>query len=309
MAASHRHLLLSSHMSVLGFCLLAALPAFSTAYAQDSMATGKAVLEPGAAAFAHQQGVEKFGNAVIEANWSLDGQHLVNLSVTDRVHKRTIAIPAPFALVLADGSTIKASDMNLLSPPRLRSLPVDAKASSLALRLPGKAVQARFGDAGGRFRVDWQLVQRDGSPYLREEVSITALKQDEKIATVSLLETQVENAEVVGDVSGSPVVAGDIYLGFENPQSDSAVRHNDVKLTLSRTLPLEKARRLTVRPSSAWYVMASCAAISPVTSSANVRTRTGRSCITTRGTTSATSRRTPKRRRWTASIPSAKSCT
>ena len=244
MAASHRHLLLSSHMSVLGFCLLAALPAFSTAYAQDSMATGKAVLEPGAAAFAHQQGVEKFGNAVIEANWSLDGQHLVNLSVTDRVHKRTIAIPAPFALVLADGSTIKASDMNLLSPPRLRSLPVDAKASSLALRLPGKAVQARFGDAGGRFRVDWQLVQRDGSPYLREEVSITALKQDEKIATVSLLETQVENAEVVGDVSGSPVVAGDIYLGFENPQSDSAVRHNDVKLTLSRTLPLEKGKTI-----------------------------------------------------------------
>ena len=244
MAISHPHSLRSSRMNVLASCLLAALVGFSTAHAEDSSATGKAVLEPGVATFANQQGVESFGNAAIEARWKLDGQHLVEMTVTDRVHGRTLAVPVPFGLVLADGSTIKASDLNLLSPPHAHSLPVDAKASSLVVRLPGNAVEASFGDASGRFRVDWKLVQRDGSPYLREEVSITALKQDEKIATVSLLETQVADAEVVGDVNGSPVVAGDVYLGFENPQSDSAVRHNDVKLTLSRTLPLEKGKTI-----------------------------------------------------------------
>jgi hypothetical protein len=229
-------------MSVLTSCLLLALAGFGTAHAEDSIATGRAVLEPGSAVFADQQGAESFGNAAIETRWKLDGQHLVGMTVTDRAHGRMLSVPAPFALVLADGSTLKASDMSLLSQPHVVALPVDAKAAQLAARIPGKAVEASFGDANGRFRVDWKLVQRDGSPYLREEVSITALKQDEKIAKVSLLEAQVADAEVVGDVSGSPVVAGDVYLGFENPQSDSAMRHNDVKLTLSRTLPLEKGR-------------------------------------------------------------------
>jgi hypothetical protein len=214
MAASHPHSLRSSRVNLLASCLLAVLAGFGTAHAEGSVTTGKLVLEPGAATFADQQGVESFGNAAIEARWKLDGKHLVDMRVTDRVHNRTFAVPAPFALVMADGSTIKASDMNLQAVPRVLALPVDAQASRFSSRIPGNAVEASFGDADGRFRVDWKLVQRDGSPYLREEVSITALKQDEKIA---------------------------------------------------------------------------------------------KACITTPGTTSATSPRTPRRRRWIASIPSARS--
>jgi len=242
MAASHLHSLSSQRISVLAFCLLTALAGFGMAHAEDSVATGKLVLEPGAAAFVDQQGAESFGNAAIEAHWKLDGKHLVGMTVTDRVHKRTFAVPAPFALVLADGSTIKASDMDLQSPPRVVALPVDAQASRYSSRISGKAVEASFADAGGRFRVDWKLVQRDGSPYLREEVSITALKQDEKIAKVSLLQSKVDAPEVVGTVNGSPIIDGDVYLGFENPLSESAAYHNLAKLTLSRTLPLEQGK-------------------------------------------------------------------
>ena len=229
-------------MSLLASCLLAVLASFGTAHAADSVATGKLVLEPGSAVFAEQQGVESFGNAAIEVCWKLDGQHLTDFTVTDRVHGRTFAVPAPFALALADGSTLKAADMSLLAKPRVAQLLVDAQSSRLAGRIPGKAVEASFGDANGRFRVDWRLVQRDGSPYLREEVSITALKQNEKIAKVSLLVTKATDAEVTGTVSGSPVVAGDVYLGFENPLSDSSVYHGNVQLTLARTLPLEKGK-------------------------------------------------------------------
>ncbi|GGY17623.1 enterotoxin [Rhodanobacter panaciterrae] len=229
-------------MNLLASCLLAALVGFSTAHAENSVATDKRVLDPGTAAFVDQQGAESFGNAAIEARWKLDGQHLVDMTVADRVHGRTFSVPAPFTLVLADGSTLKASDMSLLSSPRVVALPVDAQASQFSARLPGKAVEASFGDADGRFRVDWKLVQRDGSPYLREEVSISALKQDEKIAKVSLLQSQVGDAEVVGTANGSPVVAGDVYLGFENPLSDSTAYHHEAKLTLSRTLPLEKGK-------------------------------------------------------------------
>ena len=242
MPASHLHSLRSPRMNLLASCLLAVLAGFCTAHAEDGVATGKLVLDPGGAAFADRQGAESFGNAAIEARWKLDGKHLVEMAVTDRVHHRTFAVSTPFALVMGDGSTIKASDMNLQSSPHVVALPVDVRASQLAARLPGKAVEASFGDADGRFRVDWKLVQRDGSPYLREEVSITALKQDEKIAKVSLLQSQVGDAEVMGTANGSPVVAGDVYLGFENPLSDSAAYHHEATLTLSRKLPLEKGK-------------------------------------------------------------------
>ncbi|MEO8748446.1 MAG: enterotoxin [Rhodanobacter sp.] len=235
--------IVGTHAPRLAFALVAAcVLGLGVAHAADSVATGQLALEPGSATFVERQGVESFGNVAIEARWKLDGKHLVGMTVTDRVHGRTLSVPAPFGLVMADGNTLKASDMDLLSQPRVVALSVDAKASRLAERLAGKAVEASFGDAGGRFRVDWKLVQRDGSPYLRELVSITALKQDGKIAKVSLLETAVADAEVMGEVHGSPVVAGDVYLGFENPQSDSEVRGNDVRLTLSRTLPLEQGK-------------------------------------------------------------------
>ncbi|MDO1530079.1 enterotoxin [Fulvimonas sp. R45] len=242
MPASRPRLLRPLRLTLFASCLLAVAAGPGTAQAEDSVATGRLVLAPGAAVFTDQQGAESFGNAAIEARWKLDGRHLVDFSVTDRVHGRTVQVSAPFALVMADGSTLKAADMSLLSPPHVAALPVDAKSSRLAGRIPGKAVEASFGDTGGRFRVDWKLVQRDGSPYLREEVRITALKQAEKIAKVSLLETKVAGAEVDGTVNGSPVVAGDIYLGFENPLSESSAYHDTVKLTMVRTLPLEQGK-------------------------------------------------------------------
>ena len=245
MPAPHFPLTHSPRVTLLASCLLALLSGLGTAQADDSVAVGKPVLDAGTAVFVDRQGAASFGNAAIEAHWKLDRQRLVAMTVIDRVHGRTLAVPVPFAITLANGSTINAGDMRLLSPPREQVLPVDAGASRLAARIPGKAVQASFGDANGSFRVDWRLLQRDGSPYLREEVSITALKQDEQITRVSLLQTQVADAEVVGGVNGSPVVAGDVYLGFENPQSESAVRHDDVRLTLARSLPLEKGKTIS----------------------------------------------------------------
>jgi len=245
MAASHPHSLRSPRTGVLASWLLVVLAGLGTAHAGDSVATGKLVLSPGVAAFADQQGAESFGNAAVEARWKLDGKRLVDLTVTDRVHARTLQVSAPFALVMADGSTLEAADMKLLSLPHVVALPVDARSSRLAGRIPGKAVEASFGDANGRFRVDWKLVQRDGSPYLREEVGITALRQAEKIAKVSLLQTKVSGAEVDGTVNGSPVVAADVYLGFENPLSESTAYHDTVKLTMARTLPLEQGKTVT----------------------------------------------------------------
>lgn len=185
-----------------------------------------------------------FGNADISVRWN-DGGHLADMVVVDGINHREIPLTAPFQLTLADGSTLKPADLQRLASPKTVTLKADAKASRAAERLPGKAIQASFGDANGRFRIDWQWVQREGSDYLRQIVTITALKQDESIKRVDLLQAKAADAEVVGTVPGSPVVSGQDYFGFEHPLSSSQVYGSQVRLWIDRELPLRKGQSVT----------------------------------------------------------------
>jgi hypothetical protein len=186
-----------------------------------------------------------FGSAAISVRWEVDGGCLTGMVVTDGLNHREIPITAPFQLTLADGRVLGPPDFRLLVPPKTVKLAADAKASRVAERLAGVAVQASFGDREGRLRLDWQWVQREGSDYLREIVTLTALKGDEPIKRVGLLQASAAGAEVIGTVPGSPVVSGPDYLGFEHPLSNSEARGGRVRLWLDRELPLRQGRPVT----------------------------------------------------------------
>lgn len=203
------------------------------------------VLNPGTPAYAITQGHASFGNAAIDAQWQVTDGKFSAITITDRDNGQVLKVDELFTLTLPNKQTIKASDMQLLVPPSEQALSVDAKASTLADRQPGKAIRAVFGDAEHRFRIQWQLIQREGSPYLREAVIVTALKQDEPLTSVSLLPSSIDHAEVDGVVKGSPVVAGNLYMGLENPLSDSEVRGKHVMLSMARSLPLRKGQTIT----------------------------------------------------------------
>jgi hypothetical protein len=185
------------------------------------------------------------GNEALSATWKIADGHLQDFIVTDASIDGPLKISAPFALVLADGKTIKPADMTLVGEAGKRALTANPKASRLVEHFGGQSATASFRDAEGRFRVDWQLLQRDGSAYLRELVTITALKQDEAIAEVELLKAdEVAGATVYGDVKGSPIIFGRYYFGFENPLSDSEARGAHAKLSLKRSLPLRKGQSI-----------------------------------------------------------------
>jgi hypothetical protein len=220
--------------------LCACLGGTGLAQADDAM-----ILKPGQPAYAKQGGEATFGNAALQASWTVADGKLSGFTVTDRDDGQVLKVDSLFALVLPGKQVLKGSDMHLLAAPAEHALPVNAKASNLADRLPGKVVAASFGDADSRFRVDWQLLQREGSAYLREIVTITALKQDEPLTSVSLLPSTIDHAEVDGVVKGSPVIAGRMYMGFENPLSDSDLGGQHVMLSMARTLPLHKGQSIT----------------------------------------------------------------
>ncbi|HXE67377.1 MAG TPA: enterotoxin, partial [Rhodanobacteraceae bacterium] len=179
---------------------------------------------------AAQRGQMRFGNTVIAAALTDNNGALADLVVTDERHHVSIAVTDPFSLTLKDGSTINTCDFHLQGALREIALPVDARASRLADRIPGKAVEGTFLGPKGNLRLDWKLVQRDGSDYLREIVTITALDEDVPITKVSLFGADAADATVDGSVDGSPVVSHDDWFGFEHPMSKADAWRGKVKL-------------------------------------------------------------------------------
>ena len=187
----------------------------------------------------------QFGSGTITASWTLENGVLSNLVITDQRHHVPIEVTDPFSLTFKDGHTLAASDFKLQDSLRESALPVDAKASRLAERIPGKAIQGTFLGPKGNLRIDWKLVQREGSDYLREIVTLTALDEDAPITKVSLFGANARDAIVQGSVDGSPVVSHDDWLGFEHPMSKADAWRGKVKLWIERTLPLAKGQSVT----------------------------------------------------------------
>ncbi|MEW9583324.1 enterotoxin [Paraburkholderia sp. DGU8] len=183
-----------------------------------------------------------FGNAAIALNFTVRHEHLADFTLTDRVRVRTLPVTAPFALSLADGCTLGVAELKLLAPLREEMLTANPKASRLGERIAGRCVRALLGDEQDRLRVEWSVEQRESSQYLRLQVAITAIKNDEHITAVSLLETRMAGAQTSGEFKGTPVIAGNVYLGFELPLSESEVCGDTVRFILSRALPLEKGK-------------------------------------------------------------------
>ena len=215
-----------------------------TFYFALALITGVAMAADATAAQEHaSEGT--FGNGTVAASWKLEGGVLSDLVVADARNHATIEVTDPFSLTFKDGSTIGTGDFHLQGALHEAALPVDAKAARLAERIPGKAVEGTFLDHKGNVHIDWKLVQRDGSDYLREIVTITALNEDAAISKVSLLGANAPDAIVDGSVDGSPVVSHDDWLGFEHPMAKADAWRGKLKLWIERTLPLLKGQSVT----------------------------------------------------------------
>jgi hypothetical protein len=185
------------------------------------------------------------GDAAVAATWKIRGGVLSGFVVTDERNKAAIQVTDPFSVTLKDGSTIGTDDFRLQGGLREVALPVKGSASRLAERVPGKAVEGTFLGPQGNLRLDWKLVLRDGSNYLREIVTITAVNGDAPIGKVSLFGADAPDAIVDGSVDGSPVVSHDDWLGFEHPMSKADAWRGKVKLWIERTLPLAEGQSVT----------------------------------------------------------------
>jgi hypothetical protein len=181
-------------------------------------------------------------NRMMEAQWSVREGKLTGVKLVIRGTATEVELPRdPFLLILKDGTRMRASEMRLTSGPHVQALPVDQDASRAAEHFAGQAILAKLQDSAGRVSLVWRVTLRDGSNYIRQQISISAPKHDQAIAEVRLFDGNLPDAKVIGSVKGSPVTARDLFLGFEDPLSECHVSET-VTCGMKRELPLRKGQ-------------------------------------------------------------------
>ncbi|HUO52722.1 MAG TPA: hypothetical protein VMT93_09395 [Gemmatimonadaceae bacterium] len=203
--------------------------------------------DPLDAAFARQGDEFTLGNAAILGAWSVANGAFRVARIVDRVNgTKPAPAAAPFSLALADGGTIAADAMTIVAGPRAERLAPQPASPRQVERVGGWTVAVTLRDAGGRVEALWRGVLRDGSRYLRQEVTLNALGAPLAVREIVLVDLGLPGATVSGSVKGSPVTGGGAYAAFEHPLSASTAADGRARAALARELPLRPGAPFTV---------------------------------------------------------------
>jgi hypothetical protein len=202
-------------------------------------------------------GVLSLANRMIQAKWSVAEGKLTALTLAAQSTGKLTSLPRDvFSFTFKDGTTVHASDMVMTGGPKIEDLPSNPGASRAADHFAGKAISFRLQYRGKEHprkgvvekqetkrsvSIVWRALLRDDSNYIREEISLSAPDGDQPIVEVNLFNGSLPRASVLGTVKGSPVTAGNLFLGFENPLAMCQAR-STVTCTIKRELPLTKGQ-------------------------------------------------------------------
>jgi hypothetical protein len=217
----------------------------------DSAASSAAVIDPTlpGAGKAHAQtgaGAFSLSNEVVQATWEVFDNRFKGVMFNDRLTGKTIRISEEsFSVALPDGKKLAPSMMRVVRGPVIEKLKADKRAARFSERLGGQQILFELDGLEGGIHIVWRGILRDGSNYIRQEWFLEAKGGDVPILEITLLDMKVDGAEVSGRVKGSPVVAGNLFFGFEHPLSMSTVSEGRIRCSLSRELPLKAGQNMT----------------------------------------------------------------
>jgi hypothetical protein len=142
-----------------------------------------------------------------------------------------------FELTPRKQGAVSASRFVLSGALTCRELAAQPSAARAAERRAGVALQGDLTDAATGLKVRWSAVLRDGTSYVREEMTLLSAA-DLDLSSVSLIALELPDGWVAGTVPGSPLVAGSEFFGFEHPMAEATVVKGHATMRLRRVLPL-----------------------------------------------------------------------
>jgi hypothetical protein len=167
-------------------------------------------------------------NDRIKARWAILNGHLTSLVIEEKPQQDTAKSDAlifnqPFSIELKEIGVLAPSDLQVQGPAHVENLVPNPAAARASERLPGITVHYQLSDPANRFRADWALTLREGSAYIRQLLTITAGSNPVPVTGVVMVDVQSPGIAVAGSVKGSPLTAGNFFLGFESPLSETSV--------------------------------------------------------------------------------------
>lgn len=201
--------------------------------------------DPGASLVKFEGTRFSVSNHALNVEWSTAGGKLRFIRFDDHFENKAFAVPHELFLIrLRDGRELRASKMTLESQPAVENLAGNPNASRESDRLSAKKITVEL-RASPALTVIWSGILGDGANYLRQEITLRAAKEDVAISEVRLIAWKMPKAKVAGTVAGSPVIAGNIFAGLENPLSECAVTAGMATCWLRRELPLPAGHEVT----------------------------------------------------------------
>ena len=135
-----------------------------------------------------------------DSTWSVRGGSLRWQSLDNQFTKTSLPLDGSvFELVPKEGPVLRSSDFKIVAGPVLRNVsasPDSPKASSsrAADRLPGRELRIVLEDPSAKIQVIWKAILREGTNYVRQEVTIRALHP------IELLDRSLRGASLDGEV-------------------------------------------------------------------------------------------------------------
>jgi hypothetical protein len=160
-------------------------------------------------------------NKLISCSWSTAEGQLKAQRITNKLTKRTIQMQDTqcFLIVLEGGQVIKASDLKIVSGPKLKKLQPNRQSIRLAEQLEGRQISVTLVSSDKKLQVKWRAILRYGSNYVRQVLTLSAVNKPVTIEKIVLIELNEPNAKVIGTVDGSPVTVGNMFFAYEHPLS------------------------------------------------------------------------------------------
>jgi hypothetical protein len=191
-----------------------------------------------------QESAGQLKNKTITWNWRFADKKLQAISVEDKVQLLPLNGEC-FEVVLGDGTVLKASDFAATAPEMVRMKP-EPDSPVAAKHFSGKQLVARFFAPEKNLTAEWRVVLRDGSTYIRPELTLRATGKDVLVKEIVLFNEAVPGAKTAGTVDGSPVVAGNFFFGYEHPMAQNTVDANGaVRCSFLRNAVLKDGETLT----------------------------------------------------------------
>ncbi len=157
-------------------------------------------------------------NNVLSVAWDLGPGKLALSEVADRITGApTVRGRDAFTIVHEAGERIGSSRLRRIGEPNLERLAPDPAAVPAIQRMPGWEARLPLESHDGRIRAQWKATIRDGANYVVQQLTLETRDANHDVREVILLDLDAPQAKVVGEVDGSPVVAGNLFFAVEHP--------------------------------------------------------------------------------------------